>query len=125
MSVIPPGLIAFALICSGSFSHARIGPSAHRGLSDYVTRRETHELQIDLAADRWCIDRCETTERIGKFTPDWIGLSGIETPQSMRAISINRRNGAFYSSTREGSRSSEAQVVCHVSAFRGFSARKR
>jgi hypothetical protein len=120
VSVIPIGMTAFGLICSGSYSHAMIDPKAHLGLSGHVLRHETHELQIDLHAGRWCADLCQEIEQVDATTAEWISLSAVDTPRYVRVVSINRTTGDFYSSVREEGSDDQARAVCRLSPFRGL-----
>ena len=110
---------AFNLMCSGTmYMRDPTDPYSGPTLQDVS---ETY--RVDLAKQRWCVDKCTTTLPIARIGPTRITLQDLVTPaegiQSYE-VEVNRETGTMLSSLKLAGMEVRTVQHCEPQPFTGF-----
>ena len=114
-TIILASAATFSLICSGTVSTESQGEVVEEELTKAI-------YQIDLDANRWCVDRCPTVLPIFENTDLTLNLFRKSDQKSVHILNINRKSGSWYSIYIDNDIKVvfETKGKCEKAPFEGF-----
>ena len=110
---------AFNLLCSGTM-YVRDPSDPYNG----PTLQDVSETyRLDLAKQRWCVDKCTTTLPIIRIEPTRITLQEITTPSGAIQsydVQVNRETGTMFSTLKLAGMEMRTVEQCEPQPFTGF-----
>lgn len=114
---------AFNLVCSGTHVTATLVDNPH-GLADRREASATWTYRVDLVANRWCRDACETTQNILRVTDTMIYFRRMDEHPFRIFTYVSRETGEILDQDNAADQVSVWRGRCERAPFSGFPARR-